>query len=281
MFVINRKGQKESMRYDNITDRNVELSRDLDIDVAYLSKLVIQGLKNGIKTSEIDELSSETAANMSTYNPQYDTLASRIVVSNLHKNTKVSFIETMRDLFNYKSEDGRNFGIISKTMMDFMEEHKEIIENTIDYKRDFNFSYFGFKTLEKSYLNKINNKVVERPQHMLMRVAIGIHGPINEYKGDINKAIETYNEISQGKFTHASPTLFNACAERSQLSSCFLLHMEDDLEHIYETNKKHINIFETILNILNYKTSKKSTNKKHNFCYWFYFLCVCLFFLFA
>jgi ribonucleoside-diphosphate reductase alpha subunit len=238
MFVINRKGQKESMRYDNITDRNVELSRDLDIDVAYLSKLVIQGLKNGIKTSEIDELSSETAANMSTYNPQYDTLASRIVVSNLHKNTKVSFIETMRDLFNYKSEDGRNFGIISKTMMDFMEEHKEVIENSIDYKRDFNFSYFGFKTLEKSYLNKINNKVVERPQHMLMRVAIGIHGPINEYKGDIDKAIETYNEISQGKFTHASPTLFNACAERSQLSSCFLLHMEDDLEHIYETNKR-------------------------------------------
>lgn len=238
MFVINRKGQKESMRYDNITDRNVELSRDLDIDVAYLSKLVIQGLKNGIKTSEIDELSSETAANMSTYNPQYDTLASRIVVSNLHKNTKVSFIETIRDLFNYKSEDGRNFGIISKTMMDFIEQHKEIIESSIDYKRDFNFSYFGFKTLEKSYLNKINNKVVERPQHMLMRVAIGIHGPINEYKGDIDKAIETYNEISQGKFTHASPTLFNACAERSQLSSCFLLHMEDDLEHIYETNKR-------------------------------------------
>lgn len=238
MFVINRKGQKESMRYDNITDRNVELSRDLDIDVAYLSKLVIQGLKNGIKTSEIDELSSETAANMSTYNPQYDTLASRIVVSNLHKNTKVSFIETMRDLFNHKSEDGRIFGIISKIMMDFMEEHKEVIENSIDYKRDFNFSYFGFKTLEKSYLNKINNKVVERPQHMLMRVAIGIHGPINEYKGDIDKAIETYNEISQGKFTHASPTLFNACAERSQLSSCFLLHMEDDLEHIYETNKR-------------------------------------------
>ena len=238
MFVINRKGQKESMRYDNITDRNVELSRDLDIDVAYLSKLVIQGLKNGIKTSEIDELSSETAANMSTYNPEYDTLASRIVVSNLHKNTKVSFIETMRDLFNYKSDDGRPFGIISQPMMEFMEEHKDIIENTIDYKRDFNFSYFGFKTLVKSYLNKINNKVVERPQHMLMRVAIGIHGPIGEYKGDINKVIDTYNEISQGKFTHASPTLFNACAERSQLSSCFLLHMEDDLEHIYETNKR-------------------------------------------
>jgi ribonucleoside-diphosphate reductase alpha subunit len=238
MFVINRKGQKESMRYDNITDRNVELSRDLDIDVAYLSKLVIQGLKNGIKTSEIDELSSETAANMSTYNPEYDTLASRIVVSNLHKNTKVSFIETMRDLFNYKSDDGRPFGIISQPMIEFMEEHKDIIENTIDYKRDFNFSYFGFKTLVKSYLNKINNKVVERPQHMLMRVAIGIHGPIGEYKGDINKVIDTYNEISQGKFTHASPTLFNACAERSQLSSCFLLHMEDDLEHIYETNKR-------------------------------------------
>lgn len=238
MFVINRKGQKESMRYDNITDRNVELSSDLDIDVAYLSKLVIQGLKNGIKTSEIDELSSETAANMSTYNPQYDVLASRIVVSNLHKSTKVSFIETMHDLYNYKSEDGRNFGIISKIMMDFMEENKEIIENSIDYKRDFNFGYFGFKTLEKSYLNKINNKIVERPQHMLMRVSIGIHGPNKDYKGNIYKAIETYNEISIGKFTHASPTLFNACAERSQLSSCFLLHMEDDLEHIYETNKR-------------------------------------------
>lgn len=242
MYVIKRSGKTEPIKYDKITERNLKIAKELygnniPIDLTKLSQLIIQGLKSGMTTTEIDELSSETATHMSTYQPEYDKLASAIAISNLHKSTEDSFLKTMRKLYNYTSEDGRKYGLISDEMFKFMTKNKEEIEKTIDYKRDFNYTYFGFKTLEKSYLLKIDNKVVERPQHMLMRCSIGIHGPSkkNKYEGNIQKVIETYNEISNGKFTHASPTLYNSCSIRPQMSSCFLLHMDDDLNHMYQT----------------------------------------------
>jgi len=242
MYVIKRSGKSEPIKYDKITERNLKIAKEIfgsniPIDLTKLSQLIIQGLKSGMTTTEIDELSCETATHMSTYQPEYDKLAAAIGISNLHKSTEDSFLKTMRKLYNYTSEDGRKYGLISDEMFKFMTKNKEEIEKIIDYKRDFNYTYFGFKTLEKSYLLKIDNKVVERPQHMLMRCAIGIHGPSkkNKYEGNIQKVIETYNEISNGKFTHASPTLYNACSIRAQMSSCFLLHMDDDLNHMYQT----------------------------------------------
>ncbi len=241
MYVINRSGVRESIRYDKITDRNIELASDLDVDVTKLSQLVIQSLKDGMTTSDIDLLSSETAFYMSTYEPQYDILASRIAISNLHKSTKRSFSAIVADLYNsVNKRTGKKTKVISKTTYDFVMAHMEEIDNAICHERDYNYNYFGFKTLEKSYLLKIDNKIVERPQHMLMRVAIGIHGPCTregyEREGDLEKALETYRYMSQGLFTHASPTLFNAGSESGQYSSCFLLMMEDELEHIYTTN---------------------------------------------
>lgn len=231
MFVINRKNQRQPIRYDKITDRNIELSKGLNVDPSYLSKLVIESLKSGMTTTEIDELSAETAFYMSTHEPDYDTLATRISVSNLHKQTLSSFYETVKLMYEYKN-NGKNTNVISDEFMRFVEEHKDEIDNKIDYSRDYNYNYFGFKTLTKIYLNKIGGKVVERPQHMIMRVAVGIHSP------DLNKIFESYEEMSLGKFTHASPTLFNSGSARAQLASCFLLKCEDDLEHIYETNKR-------------------------------------------
>ncbi len=233
MFVINRKNEREAIRYDKITDRNVELSLGLNVNPAYLSKLVIESLKDGMTTSEIDELSAETSFFMSTYEPDYDVLATRISVSNLHKQTLSSFSETVKKLYYHKDEKtGRTSNIISDTFMSFVEANSSLLDEKVDYSRDYNYNYFGFKTLCRMYLHKINGKIVERPQHMLMRVAVCIH------IGNIDKVFETYEEMSKGTFTHASPTLFNAGSRRAQLASCFLLKCEDDLEHIYETNKR-------------------------------------------
>jgi ribonucleoside-diphosphate reductase alpha chain len=231
MYIINRKNERELIRYDKITDRNIELSKDLNVDASYLSKLVIESLKSGMTTMEIDELSAETAFYMSTYEPDYDILAARISISNLHKQTSSSFYETMK-LMHEHENNGKKTNIISDEFMSFVEDKKEELDRIIDYSRDYNYSYFGFKTLTKIYLNKINGKVVERPQHMLMRVAVCVH------LGKLDKILESYNEMSMGKFTHASPTLFNSGSARPQLASCFLLKCEDDLEHIYETNKR-------------------------------------------
>ena len=238
MFVIKRSGEKVPMRYDNITDRNIELSQDLSIDVAHLSQLVIQSLKNGMTTNEIDELAAETAAYMSSYEPEYDILASRIAVSNHQKCTSKSFIETMTTLYNgINKENGKRLNVVNSTFMSFISRNAERIEAEIDYSKDFNYSYFGFKTLQRLYLLKVEKKIVERPQHMLMRVACSIHGPnVNEPDGNIELAIQTYKNMSEGYYTHASPTLFNSGSERQQMSSCYLLHIEDDLRHIYETN---------------------------------------------
>ncbi len=231
MFVINRKNQRQPIRYDKITDRNIELSKDLNVDASYLSKLVIESLKSGMTTTEIDELSAETAFYISTYEPDYDVLATRISVSNLHKQTLPSFYETVKMMYTH-TNNGKKSNVISDEFMTFVEANKEVLDNKIDYSRDFNYNYFGFKTLTRIYLNKLSGKVVERPQHMIMRVAVGIH------LGDLDKIFESYEEMSLGKFTHASPTLFNSGSARAQLASCFLLKCEDDLEHIYETNKR-------------------------------------------
>ena len=233
MFVINRKNEREAIRYDKITDRNVELSLGLNVNPAYLSKLVIESLKDSMTTSEIDELSAETSFFMSTYEPDYDILATRISVSNLHKQTLSSFSETVKKLYYHKDEKtGKTSNIISDDFMSFVEANSSLLDEKMDYSRDYNYNYFGFKTLCRMYLHKINGKIVERPQHMLMRVAVCIH------IGNLDKVFETYEEMSKGTFTHASPTLFNAGSRRAQLASCFLLKCEDDLEHIYDTNKR-------------------------------------------
>ncbi|AGY99183.1 CPXV083 protein [Cowpox virus] len=237
MFVIKRNGYKENVMFDKITSRIRKLCYGLNtdhIDPIKIAMKVIQGIYNGVTTVELDTLAAEIAATCTTQHPDYAILAARIAVSNLHKETKKLFSEVMEDLFNYVNpKNGKHSPIISNITMDIVNKYKDKLNSVIIYERDFSYNYFGFKTLEKSYLLKINNKIVERPQHMLMRVAVGIH------QWDIESAIETYNLLSEKWFTHASPTLFNAGTSRHQMSSCFLLNMIDDsIEGIYDTLKR-------------------------------------------
>ncbi|SNB50039.1 CPXV083 protein [Cowpox virus] len=237
MFVIKRNGYKENVMFDKITSRIRKLCYGLNtdhIDPIKIAMKVIQGIYNGVTTVELDTLAAEIAATCTTQHPDYAILAARIAVSNLHKETKKLFSEVMEDLFNYVNpKNGKHSPIISSITMDIVNKYKDKLNSVIIYERDFSYNYFGFKTLEKSYLLKINNKIVERPQHMLMRVAVGIH------QWDIDSAIETYNLLSEKWFTHASPTLFNAGTSRHQMSSCFLLNMIDDsIEGIYDTLKR-------------------------------------------
>ncbi|ABF23431.1 ribonucleotide reductase large subunit [Variola virus] len=237
MFVIKRNGYKENVMFDKITSRIRKLCYGLNtdhIDPIKIAMKVIQGIYNGVTTVELDTLTAEIAATCTTQHPDYAILAARIAVSNLHKETKKLFSEVMKDLFNYVNpKNGKHSPIISSITMDVVNKYKDKLNSVIIYERDFSYNYFGFKTLEKSYLLKINNKIVERPQHMLMRVAVGIH------QWDIDSAIETYNLLSEKWFTHASPTLFNAGTSRHQMSSCFLLNMMDDsIEGIYDTLKR-------------------------------------------
>ncbi|XP_020390900.1 ribonucleoside-diphosphate reductase large subunit isoform X1 [Rhincodon typus] len=237
MFVIKRDGRQERVMFDKITSRIQKLCYGLNpdfVDPAQITMKVIQGLYSGVTTVELDTLAAETAATMTTKHPDYAILAARIAVSNLHKETKKVFSEVMDDLFNYVNPLVNSHSpMISKETLEIVLENKDRLNSAIIYDRDFSYNYFGFKTLERSYLLKINGKVAERPQHMLMRVAVGIH------KRDIDAAIETYNLLSERWFTHASPTLFNAGTNRPQLSSCFLLAMKDDsIEGIYDTLKQ-------------------------------------------
>ncbi|XP_072118541.1 ribonucleoside-diphosphate reductase large subunit isoform X4 [Mobula birostris] len=223
--------------FDKITSRIQKLCYGLNpefVDPAQITMKVIQGLYSGVTTVELDTLASETAATMTTKHPDYAILAARIAVSNLHKETKKVFSDVMEDLYNYVNSLTNNHSpMISKETFDIVLENKDRLNSAIIYDRDFSYNFFGFKTLERSYLLKINGKVAERPQHMLMRVSVGIH------KNDIDAAIETYNLLSEKWFTHASPTLFNAGTNRPQLSSCFLLSMRDDsIEGIYDTLKQ-------------------------------------------
>ncbi|MES2778464.1 MAG: ribonucleoside-diphosphate reductase subunit alpha [Bacteroidota bacterium] len=236
MYVVKRNGKKESIKFDKVTARIEKLSYSLSplvnpIDVA---KKVIEGIYDGVATTDLDSLAAETAASLSTKHPDYALLASRIAISNLHKNTVKSFSETMRKLYTYvDSASGKKTPLIAEDVWEVIEANAELLDSTIIYDRDFGFDYFGFKTLEKSYLLRMEGKVVERPQHMYMRVSIGIH------KNDIESAIQTYNLMSERWFTHATPTLFNAGTPKPQMSSCFLLTMKDDsIDGIYDTLKQ-------------------------------------------
>ncbi|KAL6257905.1 hypothetical protein P5V15_011504 [Pogonomyrmex californicus] len=237
MHVIKRNGHKEDVHFDKITSRIAKQCYNLDmnyVDPSAVAAQVIRGLYSGVTTVILDNLAAETAATMATNHPDYAILAARIAVSNLHKETKKSFSEVMHDLYYAKNSiTNQHTPIISEYYYNIIKNNAEQLDSAIIYDRDFSYNYIGFKTLERSYLLKINGKIVERPQHMLMRVAVGIH------ENDIDKAIETYNFLSGRYFTHASPTLFNACTNNQQMSSCFLLTLEDDsIKGIYGMLKR-------------------------------------------
>lgn len=237
MFVIKRDGKTESVKFDKITARIEKLCYSLNpnlVDPVDVAKKVIEGLYDGVTTSELDNLAAETAASLTTKHPDYALLASRIAVSNLHKNTIKSFSETMRKLYYYKDpKTGKNASLLADDVWDVIEANADVLDSSIIYDRDFGFDYFGFKTLEKSYLLKLEGRIAERPQHLFMRVSVGIH------KQDIESAIKTYHLMSERWFTHATPTLFNAGTPKPQMSSCFLLTMKDDsIEGIYDTLKQ-------------------------------------------
>jgi len=236
MYVVKRDGRHQQVSFDGITKRIQSLCDGLDpefVNPVPVTQKVIEGFYNGISTSEIDTLAAETCAYMSQKHPDFSTLAARIAVSNLHKNTLPSFSETCRTLHSYRDKQGRDASLIAEDVWDFVKNCAAELDAAIDYTRDYGYDYFGFKTLEKSYLLRVHGKVVERPQHMLMRVACGIH------IGNAEKAMETYNLMSKRYFTHATPTLFNAGTPKPQMSSCFLLTVQSDsIEGIYGTLKQ-------------------------------------------
>ena len=237
MQVVKRNGRRESVKFDKITARIHKLCYGLDTEYVSeieVAKRVIQGLYDGVTTQELDNLAAETAATMAVKHPDYARLAARISVSNLHKLTSKSFSNTMKRLYNYiDSKTGKNASLISKETFRIIKNNAALLDSAIIYDRDFQYDYFGFKTLERSYLIRLEGKVAERPQHMLMRVAVGIH---NE---DIESALRTYELLSGKWFIHATPTLFNAGTPKPQLSSCFLLSMqEDSIDGIYNTLKQ-------------------------------------------
>jgi ribonucleoside-diphosphate reductase alpha chain len=234
MRVTKRNGELEEVAFDKILSRVKKLGQEVGIQINYqhLVIKIIDQLFDRISTTKIDELLAEQCASMSTLNPDYGTLASRIVVSNHQKNTEQSFSSVMMMLYNFKDVHGQNYPLISQELYEIILEHGETINTLIDYNRDYLIDYFGFKTLEKSYLMRLDGQIVERPQHMWMRVSIGIHG------SNLTNVKETYDLMSQKYFTHATPTLFNAGTPRQQLSSCYLIAMEDDsIEGIYNTLK--------------------------------------------
>uniref|UniRef100_A0A7E4VXX6 Ribonucleoside-diphosphate reductase n=1 Tax=Panagrellus redivivus TaxID=6233 RepID=A0A7E4VXX6_PANRE len=237
IFIIKRDGRQEGVFFDKITSRITKLCYNLNMDFVdpiQVTMKVIRGMYKGITTVELDELAARKAASMTTLHPDYALLAARIAVSNLHKQTKRVFSEVMQDLYDYTHpKTGLHSPLVSKETLDIVLKHADRLNSSIIYDRDYAYSYFGFKTLERSYLIKMNGKTVERPQHLLMRVAVGIHGE------DIDSAIETYNLMSERWFTHATPTLFNAGTPRPQMSSCFLLTMSDDsIDGIFDTLKQ-------------------------------------------
>lgn len=237
MFVITRSGKKEPVQFDKITLRIQKLTYGLDIahvDASEVAKKTIQGIFDGITTTELDNLSAEVAAYLSSTHPDYSKLAARIAMSNLHRNTSDCFTSTMTSLFEFVDQKTKEASpLIDPQLLSLAEKYKDRIDAEIAYSRDFEYDYFGFKTLERSYLLRINGKIVERPQHMLMRVALGIH------QDDIEAAINTYHLLSEKWFTHATPTLFNAGTPKPQMSSCFLLATKDDsIDGIYDTLKQ-------------------------------------------
>ena len=236
MDVIKRDGRREPIMFDKITSRVRKLCYGLNelVDPVKVAMRVIEGLYDGVTTSELDNLAAEIAATMTTSHPDYAKLAARISVSNLHKNTKKTFSEVMTDLYEYVNpRTGKKAPLLSDEVYNVIKENADELDSTIIYNRDFGYDYFGFKTLERSYLLKLNGKIVERPQHMLMRVSVGIH------LNDLTAVKETYELMSKKYFTHATPTLFNSGTPKPQMSSCFLLTMkEDSIDGIYDTLKQ-------------------------------------------
>ena len=236
MYVVKRDGRKEAVKFDKITARIKKLCYGLNPLVApeKVAMKVIEGLFDGVTTSELDNLAAEVAATNTITHPDYALLASRIAVSNLHKNTKKSFSDTVTDLYQYiDPKTNEKAPLISDEVYKIVKKNADVLDSTIIYDRDFRYDFFGFKTLERSYLLKLNGQVAERPQQMIMRVAVGIH------KDDLDAAIETYNYMSEGWFTHATPTLFNSGTPKPQMSSCFLLATkEDSIPGIYDTLKQ-------------------------------------------
>jgi ribonucleoside-diphosphate reductase alpha chain len=237
MQVVNRKGEREDVRFDAIHEKLRSLTHGLDpvwVDPGHVTKLTIEGLYDGVTTRELDQLAAETAASLASQHPDYSRLAARICVDDLHRSTKETFTDVITDLREYiDPESKKHAPLISEEVYSIIMENAEVLNNHVNYSRDHNYDYFGFKTLERSYLLRLNGEIAERPQHMLMRVAVGIH------HGNITKALETYDLMSQGYFTHATPTLFNSGTPTPQMSSCFLLTMQDDsLDGIYDTLKQ-------------------------------------------
>ncbi|MDA0568095.1 MAG: ribonucleoside-diphosphate reductase subunit alpha, partial [Bacteroidetes bacterium] len=236
MYVIKRDGRREFVQFDKITARIKKLCYSLheSVDPQRVAMRVIEGVYDGVSTTELDNLAAEVAATNAVTHPDYASLASRIAVSNLHKATKKSFAETMNDLYNYVDPVTSDpASLIAEDVHEIIQENAEFLDSQIIYDRDFSYDYFGFKTLERSYLLKMNGGISERPQHMLMRVSVGIH------KDDLDSVVKTYNMLSEGWFTHATPTLFNAGTPKPQMSSCFLLTMkEDSISGIYDTLKQ-------------------------------------------
>lgn len=232
MRVKKRDDKLENVSFDKILARLTRLSVGLSVNAVLLAQKVIQGIYDGVSTSELDTLAAETSAYMSTSHPDYDKLAARIAASNLQKETKDSFYETMKDLYEYRNprQGNKHSPLVDKEFFELVQANKDAIESKIRHERDLEYTYFGFKTMCRSYLFRLNNKIVERPQYLLMRVAIGIHGI------DLQSAFQTYEDMSNKYYTHASPTMFNAGTPRPQCSSCFLLTMKDDsIEGIYGT----------------------------------------------
>ncbi len=237
MLVVKRDGRRESVKFDKITARIEKLCDGLNSDYVKpveIAKKVIDGLYDGVSTVELDNLAAETAATMTTRHPDFAKLAARISISNLHKVTETSFSNTMKRMYEHiNPKTGANAALLSTEVYGIIRANAKRLDDAIDYNRDYNYDYFGYKTLERSYLITLDGKTVERPQHLIMRVAVGIHG------NDIDAAIETYNLMSEKWFTHATPTLFNAGTPKPQLSSCFLLSMQDDsIDGIYDTLKQ-------------------------------------------
>jgi ribonucleoside-diphosphate reductase alpha subunit len=235
MYVVKRDGRKEAVKFDKITARIIKMCYGLDplVSPEAVAMKVIEGLFDGVTTTQLDNLAAEVAAAKTIDHPDYALLASRIAVSNLHKETKKTFSDVMTDLYNYiDPKTGDKAALLADDVYEVIQQNKQRLDSSIIYDRDFRYDYFGFKTLTRSYLLKMNGEISERPQQMLMRVSLGIH------KGDIDSAIKTYNLMSEGWFTHATPTLFNAGTPKPQMSSCFLLTMkEDSIEGIYDTLK--------------------------------------------
>ena len=235
MYVVKRDEKKEAVKFDKITARIIKMCYGLDplVSPESVAMKVIEGIYDGVSTSDLDNLAAEVAAAKTIDHPDYALLASRIAVSNLHKETKKTFSEVMSDLYYYiDPKTNQKASLLADDVYNIIQENKETLDSSIIYDRDFRYDYFGFKTLTRSYLMKLNGKIAERPQQMLMRVSLGIH------KSDIAGAIKTYHLMSEGWFTHATPTLFNSGTPKPQMSSCFLLTMkEDSIEGIYETLK--------------------------------------------